>query len=65
MVLWVSSRARGGVVEAYPLVPDDDPRKRLRYIVSKHPITRLSTATVRLMQTDLMTIRIDLNGADA
>jgi deazaflavin-dependent oxidoreductase (nitroreductase family) len=47
------------------LVPDDDPRKRLRYIVSKHPITRLSTATVRLMQTDLMTIRIDLNGEDA
>ena len=47
------------------LLPDDDPRKRLRYIASRHPITRLNTATVRLMQTDLMTIRIDLYGEDA
>ncbi len=44
------------------LVPDDDPRERLRHIASRRPITRLNTATVRLMQTDLMTIRIDLNG---
>jgi deazaflavin-dependent oxidoreductase (nitroreductase family) len=44
------------------LVPDDDPRERLQYIATRHPITRLNTATVRLMQTDLMTIRIDLNG---
>ena len=44
------------------LVPDDDPRERLRHIASRHPITRLSTATVRLMQTDLLTIRVDLNG---
>ena len=44
------------------LVPDDDPRERLRHIVSRHPITRLNTATVRLMQTDLLTIRVDLNG---
>jgi deazaflavin-dependent oxidoreductase (nitroreductase family) len=44
------------------LVPDDDPRERLRYIAARRPITRLNTATVRLMQTDLMTIRIDLNG---
>ena len=47
------------------LVPDDDPRKRLRYIVSRHPITRLNTATVRLMQTDLVTIQIALKGEDA
>ena len=40
-------------------------RDGTRYIVSRHPITRLNTATVRLMQTDLMTIRIDLNGEDA
>jgi deazaflavin-dependent oxidoreductase (nitroreductase family) len=46
------------------LMPDDDPRERLRYITSRHPITRLNTATVRLMQTDLMTIRVDLNGAE-
>jgi deazaflavin-dependent oxidoreductase (nitroreductase family) len=54
---WHQGRAR--------VVPDDDPRKRLRYINSRRPITRLSAATVRLLQTDLMTIRIDLNGEDA
>ena len=42
-------------------VPGDDPRERLRRIAAKHPITRLSTATVRLMQTDLLTIRVDLS----
>jgi deazaflavin-dependent oxidoreductase (nitroreductase family) len=42
------------------LVPDDDPRERLRYIGARRPITRLNTATVRLMQTDLLTIRINL-----
>jgi deazaflavin-dependent oxidoreductase (nitroreductase family) len=46
------------------LVPDDDPRERLRHIVSRRPIARLNTATVRLMQTDLLTIRIDLNGEE-
>ena len=54
---WLAGAAR-------PL-PDDDPRKRLRYIASRHPITRLSTATVRLMQTDLMTVRIDLKVEDS
>ncbi len=44
------------------LVPDDDPRERLRYIASRRPVTRLNTATVRLMQTALLTIRIDLHG---
>jgi deazaflavin-dependent oxidoreductase (nitroreductase family) len=43
------------------LIPDDDPRERLRYIGSRHPIARLSAATVRLLQTDLLTIRVDLN----
>jgi deazaflavin-dependent oxidoreductase (nitroreductase family) len=46
------------------LVPDDDPRERLRYIASRRPIARLNTATVRLMQTDLVTIRIDLDGEE-
>jgi deazaflavin-dependent oxidoreductase (nitroreductase family) len=45
------------------VVPDDDPRERLRYI-NRRPTTRLNTATVRLLQTDLLTIRIDLNGED-
>jgi deazaflavin-dependent oxidoreductase (nitroreductase family) len=43
------------------LEPDDDPRERLRHIASRHPIARLSTATVRLMETALLTIRIDLD----
>lgn len=47
------------------VLPDDDPRERLRHIVSLRPITRMNTATVRLMQSDLLSIRIDLNGEDA
>lgn len=50
---WHSGSARA--------VPDDDPRERLRFISSRHAIARLNTATVRLMQTDLLTIRIDLD----
>lgn len=45
------------------VLPDDDPRERLRYIASIHPITRINTATVRLLQTDLLTVRIDLDPA--
>ena len=45
------------------LVPDDDPRERLRSIASRRPIARLSTATVRVMQTDLLTIRVELDDA--
>lgn len=43
---------------------DDDPRERLRYIASRRPIVRLNTATVRVMQTALLTVRIDLNGEE-
>jgi deazaflavin-dependent oxidoreductase (nitroreductase family) len=43
------------------LLPEDDPRERLRYINATHPITRLSTVTVRLVGTDLLTVRVDLN----
>jgi deazaflavin-dependent oxidoreductase (nitroreductase family) len=46
------------------LVPDDDPWNRLDYLASRRPIVRLNTATVRLMQTDLLSIRIDLNGEE-
>lgn len=45
------------------VVPDDDPRARLRHIASLRPITRINTATVRLMQTDLLTVRIELDSA--
>jgi len=44
------------------LVPDDDPRERLRYIASRRPTAKLNAATVRLMQTSLLTIRIDVGG---
>ena len=57
--IYVGRRWREGTAR---LVPDDDPRERLRYIGSRRPVTRLNTATVRLMQTDLMTVRIDLDG---
>ena len=57
----VGRRWRAGTAR---VVPDDDPRERLRYIAARHPIARLSTATVRLMQTDLLTIRIELIGEE-
>lgn len=43
------------------VLPDDDPQERLRYIASLRPIARINAATVRLMQTDLLTVRIDLD----
>jgi deazaflavin-dependent oxidoreductase (nitroreductase family) len=45
------------------VLPNDDPRERLRHIVSLRPITRINTATVRLMETDMLTVRIDLDPA--
>ncbi len=55
----IGRRWRNGTAR---LIPDDDPRERLRYIASKHPVARLSAATVSLMQTALLTIRVDLSG---
>jgi deazaflavin-dependent oxidoreductase (nitroreductase family) len=43
------------------LVPGDDPRTRLRAIARARPAARIHTATVRLMQTELLTVRIDLD----
>jgi deazaflavin-dependent oxidoreductase (nitroreductase family) len=57
----VGRRWRQGTARA---IPDDDPHQRLRYIKSRHPTARLNTATVRLMQTHLLTLRIDLNDED-
>ncbi len=45
---------------AHPL-PEDDPRERLREIVRRRSGSRLNAATVRLMQTDLLTVRVDLD----
>jgi deazaflavin-dependent oxidoreductase (nitroreductase family) len=54
----VGRRWRSGTAHA---VPGDDPRERLRAIRRRHPSTRLNTATVRVMQTDLLTVRVDLD----
>jgi deazaflavin-dependent oxidoreductase (nitroreductase family) len=45
------------------ILPYDDPRERLRKISSKRRLAALNTATVRAMQTDLLTVRIDLDPA--
>jgi deazaflavin-dependent oxidoreductase (nitroreductase family) len=58
--LRIGRRWRSGTAH---LVPDDDPRDRLRHIASKRRTARINAATVRLMGTDLVTIRIDLSGA--
>jgi deazaflavin-dependent oxidoreductase (nitroreductase family) len=54
----VGRRWRSGTARA---VPEDDPRERLSAIRRRHPSTRLNTATVRVMQTDLLTVRVDLD----
>lgn len=60
----VRVRARDGWREGTAtILPEDDPRERLRYIARLHPITRINTATVRLMETELLTVRIDLDPA--
>jgi deazaflavin-dependent oxidoreductase (nitroreductase family) len=60
----VRIRTRGGWRSGTATVlADDDPRERLRYIAKLHPITRINTATVRLMETELLTVRVDLDAA--
>ena len=49
---------RDGTAE---VLPEDDPRARLRYMGSLRSTARLNTATVRAMQTELLTIRVDLD----
>jgi deazaflavin-dependent oxidoreductase (nitroreductase family) len=43
------------------VVPGDDPRARLRAIAHARPSTRIHTATVRVMQTELLTVKVDLD----
>ena len=50
---WMEGSAR--------VLPDDDPRARLRSIERARRRSALNVATVRLMQTDLMTVRVDLD----
>ena len=60
----VRIRTRGGWRSGTATVlADDDPRERLRYIAKLRPITRINTATVRLMETEMLTVRVDLDAA--
>jgi len=45
---------------AHPL-DDDDPYARQRTVARWHPLRALNSAIVRVMGTDLLTIRIDLD----
>jgi len=43
------------------LLPDDDPRERQRWLARQRPASLANAAVVRLMGTNLLTIRIDLD----
>jgi deazaflavin-dependent oxidoreductase (nitroreductase family) len=42
------------------LLPDDDPHMRQRLLSRRHPLRALNAAVVRVMGTQLLTVRIDL-----
>ena len=43
------------------LLPDDDPRERQRALARGHPLRAVNAASVRVLGTDLLTVRIDLD----
>jgi deazaflavin-dependent oxidoreductase (nitroreductase family) len=43
------------------IMPDDDPRERQRWMAEQRPSSSANAAVVRLMGTNLLTIRIDLD----
>jgi deazaflavin-dependent oxidoreductase (nitroreductase family) len=43
------------------LLPDDDPRERQRWLARQKPMSLANAAVVRLLGTDLLTVRIDLD----
>jgi deazaflavin-dependent oxidoreductase (nitroreductase family) len=43
------------------LLPDDDPRERQRWLAKQHPGSSSNAAVVRMMGTNLLTVRIDLD----
>ena len=57
-------RARWHTGTAHVL-PDDDPRARQRWLADQLPSSRVNAAAVRLFGTDLLTVRIDLDGQAA
>src|ERR1700724_3859761 len=44
------------------VLSDDDPRERQRWLASKLPSSAVNAAAVRLFGTELLTVRIDLDG---
>jgi deazaflavin-dependent oxidoreductase (nitroreductase family) len=44
------------------LLPDDDPRERQRWLARRLLLSTTNAAAVRLFGTDLLTVRIDLDG---
>jgi deazaflavin-dependent oxidoreductase (nitroreductase family) len=44
------------------LLPDDDPRERQRWLANQLPSSAGNARTVRLFGTELLTVRIDLDG---
>ena len=44
------------------VLSDDDPRARQRWLAGQLPSSRANAAAVRLFGTDLLTVRIDLDG---
>ena len=44
------------------VLPDDDARERQRWLAGRRSSTAVNTAAVRLFGTDLLTVRIDLDG---
>jgi F420H(2)-dependent quinone reductase len=43
------------------VLPHDDPRERQRWLAQKLPASRTNAAIVRLLGTELLTVRIDLD----
>jgi deazaflavin-dependent oxidoreductase (nitroreductase family) len=54
-------RARWDTGTAH-LLWDDDPRERQRWLADQLPSSRVNAAAVRLFGTELLTVRIDLDG---
>jgi deazaflavin-dependent oxidoreductase (nitroreductase family) len=54
-------RARWHTGTAHVL-SDDDARERQRWLAGRRPSTAVNTTAVRLFGTDLLTVRIDLDG---
>ncbi len=44
------------------VLPDDDPQERQRWLTGRRPSTAANAAAVRLFGTELLTVRIDLDG---